>query len=87
MERCRSGELLSLQHFRMSDGLNRWGSGSNSLDFIVPPIEALTSFVGASATITQSLSNDLHPGVNAARGTDVAFVFVNALVSHSTGLY
>ncbi|KAJ2914198.1 hypothetical protein MD484_g6200, partial [Candolleomyces efflorescens] len=56
-----------------------WGSGSNSLEFLVPPIDAITSFAGSSATITSSLSNDLNAGVNAARGKDVAFVFVNAM--------
>ncbi|KAG6847928.1 hypothetical protein H0H93_004816, partial [Arthromyces matolae] len=55
-----------------------WGSGSNSLEFIVPPIDAITSFVGTSATITTSLSNDLTAGPAAAIGKDVAFVFVNA---------
>lgn len=56
----------------------RWGSGSNSLEFIIPPIDAISSFIGSSATITSSLTNDLNNGVNAARGKDVAFVFVNA---------
>jgi beta-glucosidase len=60
--------------------LFRWGSGSNSLEFIIPPIDAITSFVGNSATIVQSLSNDLEAGVSAAREKDVAFVFVNAYV-------
>jgi beta-glucosidase len=67
----------------MSD---RWGSGSNSLEFIVPPINAITSYVGTSATITQSLSNDLGAGKNAARGKDVAVVFVNASVLRLTSL-
>ncbi|KAM6490503.1 glycoside hydrolase family 3 protein [Amanita muscaria] len=56
-----------------------WGSGSNSLDFVVPPIDALTSFFGSSAKISTSLSNDLKAGPNAAKGKDVAFVFVNAM--------
>jgi len=56
----------------------RWGSGSNSLQFIVPPVDALRSFVGPSVKITSSLSNDLNAGPNAARGKDAAFVFVNA---------
>lgn len=63
-----------------------WGSGANSLDFIIPPIDAITSFVGTSATITSSLSNDLNAGANAARGKDVAFVFVNAM-SGELGFY
>ncbi|KAG6908409.1 hypothetical protein DXG01_004770 [Tephrocybe rancida] len=63
-----------------------WGSGSNSLEFIVPPITALTSFVGTSATITSSLSNDLDAGAAAGKGKDVAFVFVNAM-SGELGAY
>jgi len=59
-------------------GRRRWGSGSNSLQFIVPPIDAITSQVGTSATITSSLSNDLDAGPQAAKDKDVAFVFVNA---------
>lgn len=63
-----------------------WGSGSNSLQFIIPPITAITSFVGSSATITSSLSNNLNDGVNAARAKNVAFVFVNAM-SGELGFY
>lgn len=59
-------------------GIYRWGSGSNSLDFVVPPVSSLTSYIGSSAKITTSLSNDLNAGPNAARGKDMAFVFVNA---------
>ena len=55
-----------------------WGSGSNSLDFTVPPIDAVKSFVGTKATIEQSLSNDLDAGAKAAAGKDLALVFVNA---------
>ncbi|KAL0960382.1 hypothetical protein HGRIS_005423 [Hohenbuehelia grisea] len=55
-----------------------WGSGSNSLEFVVPPIDAITAVVGDSALISQSLSNKLDDGVAAARGKDLAFVFVNA---------
>jgi hypothetical protein len=62
----------------LTDYICRWGSGSNSLEFLVPPIDAITSFAGSSATVTSSLSNDLNAGVDAARGKDVAFVFVNA---------
>jgi hypothetical protein len=83
MAQCPSGELFSFLHFGIilivvSD---RWGSGSNSLQFIIPPITAITSFVGSSATLTSSLSNNLDDGVNAAKAKDVAFVFVNAYVS------
>ncbi|KAL0950462.1 hypothetical protein HGRIS_010410 [Hohenbuehelia grisea] len=55
-----------------------WGSGSNSLEFVVPPIDAITAVVGDSALISQSLSNNLDDGVAAARGKDLAIVFVNA---------
>ncbi|KAJ7033558.1 glycoside hydrolase family 3 protein [Mycena alexandri] len=63
-----------------------WGSGSNSLAFIVPPITAIQSFVGTSATIATSLSNDLTAGPAAAKGKDVALVFVNAM-SGELGAY
>ncbi|KAF8188327.1 glycoside hydrolase family 3 protein [Pholiota molesta] len=63
-----------------------WGSGSNSLDFLVPPIDALTSFIGTSATITTSLSNDLDAGPTAAKGKDMAIVFANAM-SGELGAY
>ncbi|KAG6888324.1 hypothetical protein C0995_009191 [Termitomyces sp. Mi166 len=63
-----------------------WGSGSNSLEFIIPPIDAITSFVGTSATITSSLSNDLTAGPAVAKGKDVALVFVNAM-SGELGAY
>ncbi|TFK25771.1 glycoside hydrolase family 3 protein [Coprinopsis marcescibilis] len=55
-----------------------WGSGSHSFEFVIPPVEAITSYLGNSASITTSLSNDLNAAANAARGKDVAFVFVNA---------
>ncbi|KAF8646427.1 hypothetical protein AX16_007220 [Volvariella volvacea WC 439] len=67
-----------------------WGSGSNSLEFIVPPIDAITTHVrqnGAQgAAIQSSLSNDLNEGERVARGKDVAFVFVNAM-SGELGFY
>ncbi|KAF9533583.1 glycoside hydrolase family 3 protein [Crepidotus variabilis] len=63
-----------------------WGSGSNSLDFVVPPIDALTSYLGNSATLTSSLSNNLNDGANAAKGKDMTFVFVNAM-SGELGFY
>ncbi|KAJ8082008.1 hypothetical protein PM082_007854 [Marasmius tenuissimus] len=56
-----------------------WGSGSVILDFVVPPVEAIQSFVGNSAEITTSLSNDATEGSAAAEGKDVALVFVNAM--------
>ncbi|KAJ7138264.1 glycoside hydrolase family 3 protein [Mycena epipterygia] len=64
-----------------------WGSGSNSLDFTVPPITALNqTFVGAGAAVTTSLSNDLTAGPKAAVGKDVAIVLVNAM-SGELGFY
>ncbi|KAF5367946.1 hypothetical protein D9758_004514 [Tetrapyrgos nigripes] len=63
-----------------------WGSGSNSLDFIVPPNTAIRDFVGNSATITESLSNDRPAGPNAAIGKDLAIVFANAM-SGELGFY
>ncbi|KAG8747394.1 hypothetical protein FRC10_001065 [Ceratobasidium sp. 414] len=59
-----------------------WGSGSNSLDFLIAPYDALVSRVasqGNKTIITASLSNDLNAGVAAARGKDAALVFVNAM--------
>ncbi|KAF8635161.1 hypothetical protein AX15_000502 [Amanita polypyramis BW_CC] len=63
-----------------------WGSGSNSVDFVVPPVDALTEFFGSSVSISTSVSNDLNAGRSAARGKDVAFVFVNAM-SGELGAY
>ncbi|ESK91328.1 glycoside hydrolase family 3 protein [Moniliophthora roreri MCA 2997] len=63
-----------------------WGSGSNSLDFVVPPIDAIKSYIGGSAIITESLSNDLKAGPKAAAGKDAAIVFVNAM-SGELGFY
>jgi beta-glucosidase len=48
------------------------------LDFVVPPIDALSSYIGSSAKITTSLSNNVDKGVAAARNKDMAIVFVNA---------
>ena len=56
----------------------RWGSGSYSLDNVVPPIDAITSQVGNNGTVTSSLSYDINAAVAAARGKDVAIVFANA---------
>ncbi|KAJ7926272.1 glycoside hydrolase family 3 protein [Mycena leptocephala] len=64
-----------------------WGSGSNSLDFTVPPITALNqTFVGTGAVVTTSLSNDETAGAKAAHGQDVAIVLVNAM-SGELGFY
>ena len=59
----------------------RWGSGSYSLDNVVPPIDAITSQVGNSGIVTSSLSNDINAAVATARGKDVAIVFANAWVT------
>ncbi|KAJ3570123.1 hypothetical protein NP233_g4610 [Leucocoprinus birnbaumii] len=77
------GDLNECNDGTMSVG---WGSGSNSLEFIVPPIDAITSFVGSSATITSSLSNDLDAGAKAAAGKDACLVFANAM-SGELGFY
>ncbi|KAF9262826.1 glycoside hydrolase family 3 protein [Marasmius fiardii PR-910] len=56
-----------------------WGSGAILTDFVIPPVEAIASFVGDSANVTTSLTNDLDAGAEAASGKDVAIVFVNAM--------
>ncbi len=77
------GYVPILRRFSHLKCIESWGSGTNSLQYIVPPIDAITEFVGNSATITSSLSNDLSAGPAAARGKDLAIVFVNALVPFS----
>jgi beta-glucosidase len=47
-------------------------------DFVVPPGEAIQSFVGDAATVTLSLTDNTGDGASAARGKDAAIVFVNA---------
>lgn len=59
----------------------RWGSGSYSLDNVIPPVNAIISHVGDSGVVTSSLSNDINAAVAAARGKDVAIVFANAWVT------
>lgn len=56
----------------------RWGSGSYTLDYVVPPIDAIKSHIGDNAVLTTSLTNDINAAVSAARGKDVAIVFANA---------
>ncbi|KAK7038385.1 glycoside hydrolase family 3 protein [Favolaschia claudopus] len=64
-----------------------WGSGSNSLEFTVPPITALNETLeAAGAVVTTSLSNDKTAGAKAAKGQDVAIVLVNAM-SGELGFY
>ena len=61
--------------------LCRWGSGSYSLDNVVPPIDAITGHIGNGGVVTSSLSNDIKAAVAAAKGKDVAIVFANAWVA------
>ncbi|KAJ7059706.1 glycoside hydrolase family 3 protein [Mycena amicta] len=64
-----------------------WGSGSNSLQFTVPPVTALNQTLAAAGVpVTMSLSNDLIAGPKAAAGKDVAIVLVNAM-SGELGFY
>ena len=56
----------------------RWGSGSYTLENVVPPINAITNHIGSNGVVTSSLSNDINAAVAAARGKDVAIVFANA---------
>ncbi|KAJ7209261.1 glycoside hydrolase family 3 protein [Mycena pura] len=64
-----------------------WGSGSNSLEFTVPPVTALNqTFAAAQVAVTMSLSNDLAAGPAAAAAKDVAIVLVNAM-SGELGFY
>jgi len=56
-----------------------YGSGSNLLDFVVSPIDSLTSFASQNGiSLTSSLEQDQAKAKTAATGKDVAFVFVNA---------
>ncbi|PFH44702.1 hypothetical protein AMATHDRAFT_167652, partial [Amanita thiersii Skay4041] len=89
------GKDAKLPNLDCSGGLNEcndgtmvigWGSGSNSLDSVLPPIDSITSFFGSSVNMTTSLSSDLKAGTAAAKGKDVAFVFVNAM-SGELGIY
>ncbi|KAJ7205541.1 glycoside hydrolase family 3 protein [Mycena pura] len=64
-----------------------WGSGSNSLEFTVPPVTALNeTLAGAGVAVALSLSNDLKAGPKAAATADAAVVLVNAM-SGELGLY
>lgn len=56
----------------------RWGSGSYFLENVVPPIDAIKSYVGGSAVVASSLSNNINAAVAIAKGKDVAIVFANA---------
>ncbi|KAJ3967600.1 glycoside hydrolase superfamily [Lentinula raphanica] len=64
-----------------------WGSGSNNVEFTVPPIDAITDFVKDFATVSSDVtSNDLTGGPAVAEGKDVAIVFANAM-SGELGFY
>lgn len=55
-----------------------WGSGTTTLDYVVPPFAALQQRVAAQGNKTifaQSLSNDVNAGVTAARNKSAALVF------------
>jgi hypothetical protein len=68
-------------HHRM---LCRWGSGTNSLTYLLPHITSIQAQVNATiaaghaTTLTTSISNDLAAAMIAADGVDVALVFVNS---------
>ncbi|KAJ7629009.1 hypothetical protein FB45DRAFT_47054 [Roridomyces roridus] len=69
---CSSGDRL--RNFS-------WGSGSNNLEFTVPPFTVLNkTLLEAGINIRASLTNDLAKGAAVARGADMAIVFVNAYV-------
>ncbi|KAJ6462450.1 glycoside hydrolase family 3 protein [Mycena sanguinolenta] len=71
----------------MTIGQVQWGSGSNSLDFTVPPITALNqTFASTGAVVTTSLTNDDTAAAKAAKGQDVAIVLANAM-SGELGFY
>ncbi|KAJ4501109.1 glycoside hydrolase family 3 protein [Lentinula lateritia] len=64
-----------------------WGSGSNNVEFTVPPIDAITDFAQGFATISSDItSNDLTGGPAVAEGKDLAIVFANAM-SGELGFY
>lgn len=60
---------------------HRWGSGSYSLDYVVPPIDAIKSQIGNTGVVTSSLSNDINAAISTAKKKDVAIVFTNAWVT------
>ncbi|KAF8310466.1 glycoside hydrolase [Clavulina sp. PMI_390] len=88
-----SCELNACDYGTLSVG---WGSGTNSLAFLIPPIDAIKSFLAASGSKTQlimSLTDNDSAAIAAARNAETAIVFVNAdsgefqpiLVNWSTG--
>ncbi|EMD41674.1 glycoside hydrolase family 3 protein [Gelatoporia subvermispora B] len=57
-----------------------WGSGTANYPYLVAPVDAITARAKQDGTVvTSSLSDtDLTGAINAARGKDVAFVFITA---------
>jgi beta-glucosidase len=76
---CVSYMLQEMRPAQMTS--RRWGSGSYSLDYVVPPIDAIKSYIGKTGVVTSSLSNDINAAISTAKGKDVAIVFTNAYVT------
>ncbi|TFK63100.1 hypothetical protein BDN72DRAFT_848024 [Pluteus cervinus] len=86
MPKKNCGELNECNEGTMSVG---WGSGSNSLEYLIPPIDAITAEAeaqGSDTVVESSLSNDSGRAERVSKGKDVAFVFVNAM-SGELGFY
>ncbi|TRM67542.1 glycoside hydrolase family 3 protein [Schizophyllum amplum] len=83
---CGSGATYGLNQCNEGTMSIGWGSGSNSLEFIVPPVDAISEVVNGTATVTTSLSNDIDDAKKAAAGQDVCFVLANAM-SGELGFY
>lgn len=73
---CVSRVLLETRSTHTAS--RRWGSGSYTLEYVIPPIDAIKSHVGNAGVVTSSLSNDIRAAVSVAKGKDVAIVFANA---------
>ncbi|KAL1689315.1 glycoside hydrolase family 3 protein [Schizophyllum commune] len=85
---CGSGASAGMNQCNEGTVSIGWGSGSNSLEYLVPPVDAITEVLNstAKASITTSLSNDLNDAKKAAAGQDVCFVMANAM-SGEMGFY
>ncbi|KAF8181130.1 glycoside hydrolase family 3 protein [Mycena galopus ATCC 62051] len=84
---CGQSDSNQCDDGTMTIGQVLWGSGSNSLEFTVPPITALNeTFAATGAVVTTSLTNDLTAGPKAAKGQDVTIVLANAM-SGELGFY
>lgn len=58
---------------------SRYGSGSNSLDFVVAPVTSLTARAAQDGTnVAVSMSQDQTEAITTAKGKDIAIVFANA---------